>query len=133
MKKLFAGLFFCSLVLAPVAVFAASNDAPGGVFNDKPGGVQNTVKLSNPLGNIDSFNELISALLDAAFIIGLPIAVLFIVLSGARFVFARGNSGKLNEARTSFFYTVVGIGVFFGAWTLAKIIESTIRAIGIGS
>jgi hypothetical protein len=141
MKK----LLISSLVLAvliPGVLFAAPvddtrgggfDDTRGGGFDDRPtGGYDDTVKLTNPLGSIDSFEELVSTILDAAFIIGLPVAVLFIVLSGARFVFARGNSSKLSEARTTLLYTVIGIGVFFGAWTLAKIIESTIKALGVG-
>ena len=91
-----------------------------------------SVRLANPLGDIDSFPKLIKAVLDAAFIIGLPIAVLFIVFAGLRFVWARGNESKLTSAKNNLLYTVIGIAVFFGAWTLATIIESTIAALKIG-
>lgn len=91
----------------------------------------NSVTLPNPLGEIDSFPELIKAILDAAFIIGLPIAVLFIVLAGFRFVWARGNPSELQKARLNLLYTIVGIAVFFGAWLIATIIKTTIETLGI--
>lgn len=134
-KKIFVGgLFGIALLLPLVSFAAASRDLPPSESRDLPPSTsRDTVMLNNPLGNIDSFEELVSALLDAAFIIGLPIAVLFIVLAGARFVLARGNEHKLSDAKLNLQWTVIGIGIFFGAWTFAKIIESTIKALGVGS
>jgi len=127
------------LVCTPVSLVAGGGiggGGSGGVGGEAGGGIgggsSGMVKLQNPLGNIDSFHELIEKILDAAFIIGLPIAVLFIVLAGFRFVWARGNPTELTKAKTNFLYTIVGIAVFFGAWLIAKVIETTMRSLGIG-
>jgi len=115
----------------PTSVFAEDgfpNNPEEGYVNEG----KNKVTLINPLGDINSFEQLITAILDAAFIIGLPVAVLFIAVAGFRFVWARGNPGQLESAKKNLLYTVVGIGIFFGAWTLAKIIEATIEALKIG-
>ena len=77
---------FIVLFFGPIVVMAAEqgfiNEPETGYVNQP----SNTVKLSNPLGDIESFPELIKAILDAAIIIGFPIAVLFIVFAGFRFV-----------------------------------------------
>ena len=138
MKK---NIFFSFAVLALICIPAGfvvaevDFDAGGGVDSDAGRGTDfdssNTVKLENPLG-VDSFPALIEAILNAAFVIGLPIAVLFIAFAGFRFVWARGNPTELTKAKTNFLYTIVGIGVFFGAWLLAKVIETTITTIRSG-
>lgn len=128
--KIFIGSFIGFLLLAPVVGFAAPQDSandggPQDSFNN------NTVKLQNPLGEGNStFAILIKKLLDAAFIIGLPVAVLFIVLAGFRFIWARGNQTQLTNAKNNLLYTVIGIAVFFGAWLLASVIANTICSIG---
>ncbi|MBP9710863.1 MAG: TrbC/VirB2 family protein [Candidatus Pacebacteria bacterium] len=131
MKKILILLFAFSILVPSFAPSIAF--AQGGGGGGPTGGMGGKVTLENPLGDVDTFPKLIKAILDAAFIIGLPVAVLFIVIAGFRFVWARGNPRGLDEAKHNFLYTVIGIGVFFGAWTLAKIIESTISALGVGS
>ena len=139
-KKILAGSIVGFLFLVPLSSFAASATdpafPPSGTDRVLPPSgtdhVSNKVTLTNPLGNIDSFEGLITAVLDAAFVIGLPIAVLFIVLAGLRFVLARGNQEKLTQAKTNLLYTVIGIAIFFGAWVLAKIIETTVNTLRSG-
>lgn len=127
MKKIIFSLL-ALIVLVPSVAYA---ELVGGSGSALYGGSGGKVELKNPIG-ADTFPELIKIILDAAFVIGLPVAVLFIVIAGFRFVWARGNSTKLQSAKTNLLYTIVGIGVFFGAWTLAKIIEITIKALGPG-
>jgi len=83
--------------------------------------------LSNPLRNICSFEDFVALLLQAVINIGLPIAVLFIVYSGFLFVTAQGNETKLQKAKDTFFYTIIGVTVFLGSWALALIVKSTIK------
>ncbi len=81
--------------------------------------------LDNPL-KASNFIDLIKTVLDALFIIALPVAVLAIVYAGFLFVSARGNPEKLGKAKDNLLYVVVGIAVFFGAWVIATIISNTI-------
>ena len=82
--------------------------------------------LENPLRRINSFEEFVKLLLQAVINIGLPIAVLFIVYAGFLFVIAQGDTTKLQKAKDTFFWTIVGVTVFLGSWALAVIVENTI-------
>ena len=64
--------------------------------------------------------------------IGVPIAVLFLVWSGFKFILARGRPAELEVARKNFMYVIIGIAVFLGAWTLAMVISTTIQSLGSG-
>ncbi len=83
--------------------------------------------LENPLREINSIQEFVTAFLKAVMYVGFPVAVLFVVYSGFLFVFAQGNSTELEKAKKNFFYTIIGVALFLGALALAKLIEGTIN------
>ena len=85
--------------------------------------------LENPLagGGITSIATFVEKFLKAVVYVGFPIAVLFIVYSGFLFVLAQGNSGELEKAKKNFMWTVIGVGLFLGAWALAELIRGTIN------
>lgn len=86
--------------------------------------------LQNPLG-VNSFCELIGVILQAAIAIGIPIAVLFIVWAGFKFILARGSPGELSEARSNLIATLIGIAIFLGASLIANVIIGTLRELGV--
>lgn len=92
---------------------------------------QGTGKITNPLGNISSVSQFIEALLKAVVKIGLPLAVLFVVLAGFKFISAQGNPEQLATARRNFIHVVIGIAIFIGAWALAQLILQTLKDIGV--
>lgn len=139
--KFISGLFIAGAILVPQ--FALAQDlqggSGGGVVNGGSGtGILNggagcgsgggTYTLCDPLG-VKNFCDLIKALLNVVLAIGVPVAVLFLVWSGFRFILARGNSTELGNARRNFYYVIIGIAVFLGAWTLATIISATIQTL----
>jgi uncharacterized membrane protein len=134
MKRFFIGALVTAALLTPALVLAqtgfSGNTQPTG-YSGNSGGTSNAVV--NPLGNINSFCGLIKAILQGVIAIGIPIAVLFIVFAGFKFVLALGNPGKLQEARKNLMYTLIGIGIFLGAWLLALVIANTVNALGAGS
>ncbi len=91
---------------------------------------QDSYQVTNPLGDI-TLCGLIKAVLNAAMVIGVPIAVLLIVYAGFKFVAARGSSEDLAKARTNLWYTLIGILIFFGAGVIAQIIIGTLTAVGV--
>jgi hypothetical protein len=137
-------LFF--MIAAPVGAQPLQNgantgfpqgDLPNGAQTGNPSPVYSNApiaggshQVNNPLGGINSFCGLIKKLLQAAIEIGIPIAVLFIIYGGFKFVMAQGNPKLLGEARQNFLWTVVGIGIFLGAWLLAMVIAATVNAVG---
>ena len=61
--------------------------------------------LENPLNsNFSTIPAFIAGALKVLVIVALPIITLFLVVAGFMFVFARGNSSKLEEAKKNFVY-----------------------------
>jgi uncharacterized membrane protein (GlpM family) len=86
-------------------------------------------EIRNPL-KVSNFCDLVKIVLQAILIIGMPIAVVFLVLVGLKFVLAQGNPEKLKKAQENLLYTVIGIAIFLGAWAIAKVIATTLAALG---
>jgi hypothetical protein len=87
-----------------------------------------SVALQNPLG-VGSFCALLKAILNVIMALGVPVMVLFMVMAGARFVFARGNTEALVKARKNLLYTIAGIGLFLGVWVLAAVVSGIINSL----
>jgi hypothetical protein len=86
--------------------------------------------LQNPLG-VSSLCQLIGLLLKAVIAIGIPIAVLFIVYAGFKFILARGSPTELSEARSNLFNVIIGIAIFLGASIIANVIIATLHQLGV--
>ena len=134
-------LFALAILVAPVDAFAQAqpyNGGSGDPFNGSSGSAYNGSSgcgtgngefvLCNPLG-VKNFCDLVKSLLNIVLAIGVPIAVLFLVWSGFRFILARGNPTELALARKNFMFVIVGIAIFLGAWTLATVISATIQTL----
>lgn len=48
-----------------------------------------------------------------------PVAVIFIIISGFLFVTSAGDPGKLEKAKSTLTWTIIGIAIAVAAWTLA--------------
>lgn len=61
--------------------------------------------------------------------VGLPIVALFLLIAGFKFVSARGNSSKLEEAKENFKFVIIGAALILGAWVIATLIGNTVTQI----
>ena len=77
------------------------------------------VTLPNPIKK-DTFTELINLFAGLAVQVGIPIAAIFIIFAGFKFVTARGNEVELQKARKTLYGTVIGTVILVGAWVIAK-------------
>ena len=129
------------IMLLPVVVGAQGSNAgfgqgPNAGAGNGPnagyGGNSNagSATLDNPLG-VNSFCGLVIKLVQAVMVIGIPIAVLFIVWAGLKFVLAQGKPDALAKARSNFLYVVIGIGIFVGASLIANVIVNTLQDLGV--
>lgn len=102
---------------------------PGGNtgYSPQPSG---TFSVENPL-RVSNFCDLLRVVLNALILIGLPVAVVFLVLVGFQFIIARGDPTGLTTARRNLLNTVIGIAIFLGAWTIAEVIKATLQALGV--
>ena len=80
--------------------------------------------LVNPL-KVDSVEDLLEIVLDAAITIGTYILILALIWIGFLFVAARGNEEKLRNAKSALFWVVIGGVILLGAKGIASVIQST--------
>lgn len=85
-------------------------------------------KLNNPLV-VGTVSELVRAVTEIVMKIGFMVAVVFIIYSGFLYVSARGSEEKLKKAHATFTWTMIGTAVILGAWTIAMVIESTVKSL----
>src|SRR3989344_7830338 len=121
------GFVFAALPLLVSAQLSTPSGTPfqgstptGGYPLSTPTGT--TVK--SPL-QVTSICGLLKKLYEAEVAIGIPVAVLFIVWAGFKFVLAQGNPKQLEKAKWNFFYTVIGIGIFLGTWVIVMVMAAT--------
>ena len=84
--------------------------------------------LCNPL-KTDSFTSLMENISQLAVQIGIPIAALFIIYSGLKLVTAKGNEENIKKAKTGLTWAIIGSGILIGAWTIMKILQSTVESL----
>lgn len=84
-------------------------------------------RLDNPIAGVNSFADLVAAVLKIIVQVGVPVAVLFLMYSGYMFVTAKGDMTQIETARTSLLYTSIGIAILLGAQIIAGAIGTTIQ------
>ena len=131
MKIFLKSIFLVVLFVLIVFPVFASAQALGPTTNPAVGS-NSLFQLKNPL-SAENFCDLIKTILNILMVIGIPVAVLFLMWSGFRFVLARGNSTELQNARRNFYYVIIGIVVFLGAWTIATVIAGTLKELSKNS
>jgi hypothetical protein len=150
MKKLTHIFFTGALILLPIIAAAQSGlPAPSGSGSGIPPASGSGSGIPPPSGSgtgtpcpgsslsgicnplrAETVCEALKIFLNALITLAMPVAVLFLVYAGFRFVWARGNPSALKDARRNLFYVVIGIGIFLGAWVLGQIIANTVGALG---
>lgn len=89
--------------------------------------------LRNPVGDkAGSLPQLLDLALKAVVDIGAIFGVLAIVYCGFLFLQAQGNESKLEEAKTAFYWTVIGLAILLGASVLEAILTNTINGLKAG-
>lgn len=113
-KKIFFSALALCVILIPL--FVSADPLPG------------PIKIDNPL-KFESVSDLIFGIVDAATLLGIYVAVFFIIYSGFLFVKARGNPGEIGKARDAFLWAVVGTAILLGARVITDVIEGTLEQI----
>lgn len=123
------------LMLLPAAALAQTTVYPPTTTVYPPGysgspSSASSYTVQNPL-NVTSFCGLLQKILNAIVAIGIPVAVLFLVIVGFKFILARGKPEALGNARKDLLYTIIGISIFIGAWAIIQVIISTMAQFGL--
>ena len=86
--------------------------------------------IPNPLGPTNSsLLCFVKNFVDILLQIGVVIIAFYFMYSGYNFVTARGDTGKLKEARHSFYGAVIGGLIVLGAWVIINVLVGTVNAI----
>jgi hypothetical protein len=117
--KHFSKIISLALVSMPTIVLADTS------VNCQGGG------LCNPLGTT-SLTGFLASVLKLVAQIGFPVIVLFIVYIGFLFIAAEGKPEKLKEARSYFFWAIVGGLIVLGAQALSYAIQGTVNQLQVG-
>ncbi len=106
MKKILSKIYLLGLIL-PLSVSGQSVPRT----TDVTGGPPINTSLPNPFGTnttlIQVLNNLVSALLTASVLI----ATIVIIYAAFMIVTAGGDSGKVEQAKKTILYVVIGLGV----------------------
>jgi Type IV secretion system pilin len=143
MKKIISYAFaLCALVaiagtaLTSSNVSAQADTIPRTPSDTIPRTPSDTIPRTAGTGNSESFiknplkandiNELMVTIVDVAVKLGIVIAFLALIWVGFQFVVAQGDPGKISDAKTHFFYVIIGIAVLLGAKVIVEIIKGTL-------
>lgn len=144
MKKLKHIIYISFIVVSLISpmVTVAQNDgvtvgADGGAGNNPTTSTTTTTtvyegaSLQNPLagGDINDIPTLVEKLLGIVLVVGVPLIALAIIYAGFKFVTAQGNSTKLEEAKKTFVWIIVGAAILLSAYAIAQGIKATITDI----
>ena len=114
-----------------------SNSTPsGGTTNPvtPSGGVGGkNITLINPLGAGANLFTLLDKILGFVITIGSIVIILMLVYVGFLFVKARGEPGKITEARQALLWTVIGALVLLGSKAISLGITATVQALATGN
>lgn len=135
LKNLSLFVLITFLLVLPILSFAQNTTAgdkfgnpSGTTAGDKFTTSNANTKIVNPI-KATSVQGLIKTALETAIKIGIPVLALAIIYSGFLFVAAQGNSEKLDEAKRSLLYTIIGAAILLGSWAIAQLITETVRAL----
>lgn len=133
MKKIFISMVLIAFASTAAPVVASThssiktNNQPTGIrTNNVPatGTISTKAKLQNPLKGVNSISELFYKIVD--FIISLSYVVIafFLIWSGFKFVAAQGSDDKLQDAKRTFYYTIIGALLIIGAQTIIAVLKN---------
>jgi hypothetical protein len=106
-KGLAANLTSSLILLFPALLFAAET-------------------IKNPLASND-VNDLLTDIMKLVVTAGAIVVVFFIIYSGYKFVAARGNPSQIEDAKKTFYATVIGGAILLGADVIANVVVKTVN------
>jgi small-conductance mechanosensitive channel len=89
--------------------------------------------LFDPPTGSRKFADILEHIADWVKLVGIPVIIFFLVLSGIYYVTAQGNEEKLKQAHTILIWTLVGAAVIAGASAIASAIIEFAKRLGTGS
>lgn len=86
------------------------------------------IKLNNPL-KVNTIQDAVRLFVNGVVRLAIPVLVIFYIYAGFSFIAARGNTEKIKNAKSMFFYTIIGTILILGAWAITNAIVGTVNSI----
>ncbi len=127
-------LLLSVVIFAPVFVSAESHS--GGQM--MPGGQQPSTPttanvpratLENPLKGVDSLAGLFTKLAQFVLNVSYVVIAFFLLLSGFKFIKAQGSETELEDAKRTFFNTIIGAIIIISAQTIILVVQGIIEGL----
>ena len=115
---LFVTTFLLVVFVAPLGILAYDSEC-----------TPESGTICNPIPAVKSLPDLIRIILEGVLKVGIPVIALAIIYAGFLFVAARGNSEKLETAKQTLLYTLIGAAILLGSWAIAQLISETVDAL----
>jgi len=130
-----ARLFLSTLLLVGALYFLFPEAQAGGIPYPAPGGVPGASLSSGgtPQGAVEGFAVLIQRIADGAAALAASVAILFVVINGARLTFAFGNTEAMGKAKKGLIWAAAGLVVIIFAYIITKTVVALVYSGSDGS
>lgn len=140
-KRISVGIlsfFIITILFVPSAFlfaqFGGNESQTGGNPNNESqtgGNPNEPIHLENPLAsNVDSITEFVQLIINKIVLpIGSVVVVIVFIYAGFLFVTSQGNETKLETAKSTFWWAVIGSAILLGAFVITSIIQETVCGI----
>jgi hypothetical protein len=132
MKKIITLSFALSLAMAPAYAFA--QPATGIDAGRPPTGIEANGKtnppapvalsLTNPVAGVKSLSDLFYKILNFVVSLSYIVIAFFLLLSGFKFVTAQGSESKIEDAKKTFYWTIIGAVLIVGAQVITEAVKA---------
>ncbi len=95
------------------------------IFSILPLYANGQITIENPL-DYDTFDELIDALINFIFWVGIALAPIMVLIAGFNFMTAAGDPKKVDTAKKILLYTAVGLAIILMAKGLIGILHQVL-------
>ncbi len=131
-------LFFLATPVLGLAQLSGGN-LPGNSSNPGPGDSSNSstgasggIQIPNFLG-ANNFQDLLVKILNALWVLAALITMLMVLISGFQFLLASGNPEKIEKAKRTLLYVVIGFVIIILSYSASAIIKSVTDTLTAGT
>lgn len=137
MKMLFTNfrLVLSTILMVGILYFLLPEVQASGIPYPAPGGVPGASLSSGgtPQGAVVGFAVLLQRFADGAAALAASVAILFVVINGARLTFAFGNTESLGKAKKGLIWAAIGLIVIIFAYIITKTVIALVYSGSDGS
>ncbi len=127
-KKFLPLLFLLPAMFGSLAIPVFAQPSTPGSGGPSTPGSNVSIKLDNPFKFGNSLYDVIKSVVnDIILPIGGVLCVIAFIYAGFKYVTAGGDKTKITSATNALVNAAIGTALLLGAWTIANVIEATLK------